>query len=340
MTVPAEAMEAAQAEAVALAHWNIRGKATLLTGERDRNFRLTDEAGAQYVLKFANPAEDPAVTDFQIRALQHIAFSDPEFPVPRIIPRPGGEVEARLARPDGSEQRVRLLSWLEGAPLRLARRSLAQREACGRALARLGLALRGFRHPAARHELIWDLAHMPRLRELLYALEHTAAEDFVGEVLDNYDARISPILPGLRHQVLHNDMNLGNTLMDASDPDRLVGIIDFGDMVETALAIDVAVGAASQIDSDVTPAEAMTAFLSGYTTLCPLTREEAEAIVVLVPSRLCLSLVLTAWHRGLHPDNPHYQPITNEQIERRLALIRVVREPATSTALRRACGFS
>ena len=56
MTVPAEEVPAEEAEAVVLAQWGIRARARLLTGERDRNFRLTAEDGRDYVLKFANPA--------------------------------------------------------------------------------------------------------------------------------------------------------------------------------------------------------------------------------------------------------------------------------------------
>ncbi|WP_264712955.1 phosphotransferase [Limobrevibacterium gyesilva] len=340
MTVPAEQVAPATAEAVALAGWGLRASATLLTGERDRNFRLVAADGAEYVLKFANPAEDPAVTDLQIQALLHIAASDPGFPVPRIVKRPDGAAEALLPRDDGSVQRVRLLSWLPGVPLRQARRSAAQRAACGRALARLGLALRGFTHPAGRHALIWDVTHVPRLREVMDTLDHAAAQDAVASVLDDFDARARPVLPTLRHQVLHNDMNTGNTLVDAADPDRLVGMIDFGDMVETALAIDVAVGATSQIGADMGAAEAMAVFVAGFHAVRPLTPDELAVLPVLIAARLCMSLVLPAWHRRVHPGNPHYPPMTATEITRRLGLIAAARSADTAHALRRACGLS
>jgi len=333
MTVPAEAVSPATAEAVALEQWGVRARAAPLTGERDSNFRLFAADGAEYVLKFANPAEDPAVTDLQIKALRHIAARDPAFPVPRVVPLPSGALEVALTQPDGRGQRARLLTFLSGVPLRRVRHSAAQREACGRALARLGLALRDFRHPAARHPLIWDLAHFPRVREVMAALDHRKAHDVVGAVLDDYDARVRPVLPSLRHQVLHNDMNGGNTLFHESDPDRVAGIIDFGDMVETALVIDVAVGAANQ-SGDVDR------FVAGFHAVRPLLAEEVAVLPTLIAARLCMSLVLRAWHRSVHPDNPHYAPLEPPEIARRLAAIATTRTADTETILRRACGLA
>jgi len=333
MTVPAEDVAPSAAEALAREHWGIRGKASALTGERDRNFRLTAADGAEYVLKFANPAEDPAVTDLQIKALQHIALRDPGFPVPRVVPLPTGAVEIALARPGGPPQRVRMLTFLPGVPLQRVTRGAALRGACGRALARLGLALKDFHHPAARHPLIWDLAHFPRLREVMGALEHTPAREAVEAVLEAYDARVRPMLPSLRHQVLHNDMNGGNTLVHERDPDCIAGIIDFGDMVETALAIDVAVAAAHHISD-------LGSFISGFHAVRPLMPEEVAVLPTLIAARQCMSLVLRAWHRSLHPDNPHYAPLEPPEITQRLVELAAMRAPETEATLRRACGLA
>ena len=48
-----------------------------LASERDQNFRISTEAGDQFVIKIANSAEDPAIIDMQLKALEHIAASRP-----------------------------------------------------------------------------------------------------------------------------------------------------------------------------------------------------------------------------------------------------------------------
>ena len=68
---------------VALTRYGIRAlRAEPLVSERDRNFRLDAIDGRRYVLKFSNSAEQEQVVDFQNRALQHIAVTDPGLPVP------------------------------------------------------------------------------------------------------------------------------------------------------------------------------------------------------------------------------------------------------------------
>ena len=334
MTVPAPAVSPAQAAAVAQAEWGIAGAARLLTGERDSNFRLTADDGREFVLKFANPAETPEVVDMQIRALAHIAARDPGLPVPRMIALPDGRIETVV---DGV--RVRLLSWVPGLPLRDAPRSAAQRVACGAALARLGLALQGFAHPASATPLIWDLTHTARLREVLDTLEPAEARAEITAVLDAFDTEVAPIRPRLRSQVLYNDMNVGNTLVQPDAPEVVAGIIDFGDVIETAVVIDLAVGATSQLAHGVDVAAAMGDFVGGYHRLRPLLAEEVAVLPLLTACRLSMSLVLQAWHRATHPHNPHYRSIPATEMQRRLAAIAAVQAPETMTAIRRACGL-
>ena len=331
MTVPAPLVSEAEAETFALAQWGIAGTAKLLTGERDRNFRLRATDGREYLLKFANPAESQPVTDMQIAALGHIAARDPGLAVPRMVALPNGAMEA-LHGPI----RVRLLTYLAGIPLREATRSAAQRFACGAALARLGLALQGFTHPASATPLIWDLAHTLRLRAVLDAVPDAHAQARIAAILDDFEAHITPVLPGLRRQVLYNDMNTGNVLIDPANHDIVAGIIDFGDLVTTALAIDVAVGATSQINDLATIPTDIGDFVRGFQAIRPLLPAEIAVLPLLIACRLAMSLVLQAWHRQSHPDNPHYRPITDAELYRRLAMIDTVCGPDTIAAIRHA----
>ena len=338
MTVHALDVSTGTAERVARERWGIAGHAKALTGERDRNFHFRADDGREFVLKFANPAEDAGVTDMQIKALQHIARTDPGLPVPRVIPLPDGGFETPVAHETGGIQRVRLLSWLPGANLMRSRRSLAQRVACGRLLARTQAAMADFSHPSAGHELVWDLKHAVRLREVMFALTSGVARDRIGAVFDLFEARIAPVLPALRHQVLHNDMNGLNTLVDSSDHDRIAGLIDFGDMVDTAVVIDVATGSVSQFAPDIAPGVALAEFAGAFHAVRPLMAEEIALLPLLSATRVAISLTLQSWHRHIQPHNPHYEPVTERDIGRRLAHIADLLTPETAGAVRLACG--
>lgn len=339
MTVPADDVAVEEAVAVAWAHWGIVATARLLTGERDRNFHLVAEDGREFVLKFANPAEPPGVTDLQVKALQHVAETDPGMVVPRMVTLPDGAIEAMVDRAP-RPARVRLLSWVHGIPLRHAPRSAVQRENCGRMLARLGLALQRFAHPHDGYELIWDLNRALYLREVVGALEDARAQAAIGALLDDFERTALPVLPGLRHQVLYNDMNHGNTIVDPDRPDHVVGIIDFGDIARTALAIDVAVGAITSVAPDMPVADGVAHFVRGFHDVRPLLAEEVALLPLLTALRAAMSTLLQAWHRQTHVDNPHYAKMTGEELAARVALIDALRAPEVGAALRRACGFA
>ena len=334
MTVHALDVSTETAEHVALDRWGIAARARALTGERDRNFRLTADDGREFVLKFANPAEDAGVTHMQIAALHHIARTDPTLPVPRVIALPDGAVETLVTHETGAIQRVRLLSWLPGTNLVRSRRSIAQCEGCGTLLARVQLALADFAHPAADHALVWDLKQTLRMREVMFALTDTAARDQVNAVFDAFESRVTPALPHLRRQIVHNDMNGLNTLVD--DTDRIAALIDFGDTVNTAIIIDVATAGPTQSVPGLPRAETLACFVGAFHRIRPLLPEEIALLPLLCASRVAISLVLQSWHRHVQPDNPHYTTMTPDDIAARLAVMAELMAPGTAAQVRQA----
>ena len=134
--------------------YGLRGRLDDLDSERDQNHLFSDHEGRRYVLKIANIAETIDVIDMQVRALQHIAITDPMLPVPRVVPSAGGRDYQLAGFPDGSEHIVYLFSYLEGVPLeQIGDRSAAVTyRDLGVFMARVDIALRGFFHPAASQE--------------------------------------------------------------------------------------------------------------------------------------------------------------------------------------------
>lgn len=298
MTTPAPRVTPAEAEALARTQWGLHAKATAQPGERDSNFHLHAEGGAEYILKFANADEDAEFRDMQIQALAHIARTDPTLPVPRIIPTSDGALQ--IARDDGIQ--ARLLSWVPGTPLRLAPRSAAQRHALGAACARLQRALADFTHPADHHEISWDVQHTLHLRHLTFGIPHAPTRTAIEALFTRFEAEIQPRLPTLRRQAVHNDLTGNNVLANPANPSEIAGIIDFGDMAFTPIVIDIAVAAAALRGAAPEAAE----FLRGYHTTSPLLPEEAELVPLLMAARVALSTTLACWHRHCQPSNPHY----------------------------------
>src|SRR5690242_19334635 len=117
LTTTAPQTLAADAEVLVRQHFGITAVAQNLTSERDQNFHLRAEDGKEYILKIANPAEDPQVTNFQTEALRYIAAANPALPVPHIINTVDGSSELRLSLDSERTSVVRLLTYMRGEPL-------------------------------------------------------------------------------------------------------------------------------------------------------------------------------------------------------------------------------
>ena len=153
----APAFTTQEAEAIARQAFDIQASAHPLASERDQNFQLRAKDDSKWVLKIANPAENPALLDMQTKALLHIVAADPSLAIPRVKTTADGALFHEIVAADGQRCIVRVLSFLPGQLLDDVSLHPALVRDVGAMAARLARALRGFLHPAARHELIWDL---------------------------------------------------------------------------------------------------------------------------------------------------------------------------------------
>ncbi|MBN8941264.1 MAG: phosphotransferase [Rhizobiales bacterium] len=307
LDVAAPAVSVEQARSLARDHFGLDVTVRPLTGERDRNFHLTDIRRRAYVLKVVHPAEDRAVTDFQSQALLHVASVDPGLATPRIIRPRGshfGDVAWRV--PGQPDRRVRCLTYLEGRPLHLTERSTAQRRNLGTFLGRLDRALAGFRHPAENHDLLWDLKRANRVRGLLAEIPDAERRALPERALDRFAAHVLPVLPDLRSQVVHNDFNPHNVLAGATDDDEIAGVIDFGDMVRSPLIQDLATACAYQLTPDGHPLQGVADMAAAFHAIYPLLPEEIAVLPELVATRLALTIAISSWRAARHPDNADY----------------------------------
>ena len=320
-------VSAARAVALARDGYGLEVRAERLTGERDENFRLTASDGAQYVLKIANAAEQPAVSELLTAALRHVAQVDPTLPCPRVVTAHGGGDQVDFIDESGARRTARVLTYLPGRLLGAAPRSARQRCACGRIAGRLSRALREFRHPAAQRALIWDLGQVAQLRRLLEELPELPHRRVAESVLAQVVPVIEAQLPRLRQQVVHNDLNPLNILVAADAAAQVTGIIDFGDLTHTALVADVAVIAAELIppecasgDGDGDAAQAVREVAVAYHESLPLLPEEWALLGTLVGARLLANVVVPEWHLRRNPAGAHYTALDPERIGARLAL--------------------
>jgi 4-aminobutyrate aminotransferase-like enzyme/Ser/Thr protein kinase RdoA (MazF antagonist) len=306
-----------------------------LAGERDQNFRVDTASGQHLLFKISNPADDRPVLEMQAAALRHIERVDPDLPVMRALPTAAGDAWIEVPGPDGRTYPARLFTFLPGQVVANTALTTEAMWSHGQITGRLGRALRGFFHPAADYEILWDITRLSELRPLLAYISDSSRRAQVERVLDRFEAQVAPALPGLRAQVIHGDMSLDNVLF--GDDLRVSGIVDFGDMTHAPLVCDLAVAVADVLHGRGDAIEAADAIIGGYVSVTPLEDEEAGLLADLVAARLATEVTVAAWRQGLYPDNVAYAASGGPGARAFLDLIEAVGLDAVGRRFREAC---
>lgn len=305
MTEAVPEVSCAQAEALLWQHYGLQGEVTLLTGERDRNFCLTAPSGRRYMLKVINAAEPLAVSHFQTALLLHIAQQAADLPVPRVVLTRYQQAEP-VVDINGSALRIRLVSYLPGTPLHAVAPSVALMRDVGDTLARLDLALGSFSHPGEQRQLLWDISRAEQIKPYLNDVQDAAQRQAVSQILHRFDSHVAPALAHLRQQTIHNDMNPHNVLANAQNPERIGGIIDFGDALHGPLINDLATALAYLVDDGDDPFAYIAPFTAAYHARLPLTAPEIDLLPDLIKTRLALIMTIAQWRAARYPENRDY----------------------------------
>lgn len=312
-------MPEAEAAGLAKSRYGLEGRLVRFATEKDDTFRIETPGGEKFVLKVANPSEDPEEVSFQNGMLDHIAAFDPGLPVPRVIRTRAGEDQFAEIDSAGQRREVRLLSYLDGTPLSESTSTASQREKIGETLGLLRHATAGFAHPADGRELAWDVKHIAKLEHLLAEVDDADQRRKLAEGMQRCTA-CSDRVAACRTQVLHNDFSKSNIVVDADHDAFVTGIIDFGDAVRTAIAIDVSTALLNQLPSYPRTQKARDdlflegrSLLRGYLSVADLTPDEIALIPHLVLARVVTRALLSIWRAKMFPDNEVYIMRNTEQ---------------------------
>ena len=319
--------------------YGLEGSISPLDSERDQNFRLDTPGGDQFVIKIANSDLDPDVLRMQVAALAHIAKVDPELPVPRVLHAQSGAALTPIQAHDGRTHYVHVLTYLPGRSYPAGASHRALWRPIGYYLARLGRALRGFFHPAANYELLWDLKQAAAVRALLHHVPDSDHRQLAGHFLDRFAQGVLPEIPKLRSQIIHNDFAPNNLVVAEDDHAMITGIIDFGDLIHTPLVMDLAVPIAYLFRGPDDPLEIASAVIKAYHEISPLEPVELSLLYDLIATRLTLLNVIASWRVALYPENQEYIAGYVDRVWARLSAWRDLNPAGVTSQLFRTCGY-
>jgi 4-aminobutyrate aminotransferase-like enzyme/Ser/Thr protein kinase RdoA (MazF antagonist) len=287
-----------------------------LDGEFDDNFLLLVAGQPHSVLKVSRPEEQRAFLDLQAKVLGRLGRTPDTaaFQFPQLLPTRNATTLATV--PDGcpgAGRFIRLLSYIPGC------RHLAEVVPCppplltslGTLLATVDRALRGLDDPAAHRtrngsgddRFRWALADSLWVRDALTHVKDPRRRALAGCVLDRVEREGLPLLPALRHSVIHGDASEYNVLVR---DDRAVALIDLGDLHWGPTVGELAVGSVYAMFGVGDPLGAGAYLVAGYNEVIPLTQPERLALFPFILARLAVSVVNAALRNSAEPDNAYF----------------------------------
>ncbi|CAJ1942564.1 unnamed protein product [Cylindrotheca closterium] len=234
---------------------------------------------------------------------------DTELPIPASI----HEMPVHSESHSPCELVLRLFSWVPGRTMNSVKMlPLEALVDAGRYLGKLSVALSSIdtsKLAACKRYHQWDGKNTKDLKDFVQYVDDPTRKSMVESVIAAFeeqliDSKDSEKLPvGL----IHSDFNDANMLLDENC--CVSGVIDFGDTVESWKVLDLSVAMAYAMLTSYgnmnRGISAAAAFLRGYSSVCTLTAEERQHLVLLIACRLSCSVTLGAYSYKQSPENDY-----------------------------------
>lgn len=338
---------AARVKEIARDHFGLEVTVKSLDGERDQNSYLEETSGRRFVLKVANKIERREVLEFQNRVMSHLNRDNRRPLCPAIVPSLTGEEIVSVDNNSKEPHYVRLLTFIEGAPLAKVHPHTPELlYELGGFIGRVADKLRSLPPQPCQPDLIWNLRHGPAtVGKFKRFIGERNRRLLVKHFLQLYENKTASLLPHLTTGITHNDGNDYNIIVSPPDTGaetfgqrRIAGIIDFGDLTLSYTLSDLAITAAYAILSSPDPLAAAARIVAGYHAVLPLSASEIEVLYPMICLRLILSVSICAYQKQQNPEN-RYLTISEKPVWDLLDRLHSVHEDFALYTLRHACGL-
>jgi Ser/Thr protein kinase RdoA (MazF antagonist) len=262
-------------EAFVLQHYRLTVKAKALNGYDELNFLLKGEDGLRYILKVATDEHGYHFLDAQVKIVNHLSGSEVGNRFQHYLLNTAGKELTTLII-DDTNYYLRILSFLEGDFwVDTINRTDALHADLGDFLGRMDKALQNFSHPAMHRHYTWDISTAMDANAKIHCITNHEQRRIAGYFLLQFETEVLPVLASLRHAYAHNDANDYNLLVKDN---AVSGLIDFGDMVYTALINNVAVACTYAMLNNKKPLDTAALVVKNYHAIYPLTVQELDLL--------------------------------------------------------------
>lgn len=290
-----------------LEHYQLSGVLKALPGYCDQNFIFTSDNKQKYIVKIAHTSESLQSLTMQNKAMAHLTAK--ELAVPHAISNSAEQLVTVIHNEQRQPFHLRILTFIEGqfyADAASEKHNSNLWQSLGKFMGEVDNALADFNDAGAYRYLEWDLAQGFAICQSKKHLLSTDQQTIVDHFLTLYQTQTMPVLGKLPQGIIHNDANDYNLLIDNIDaPSKIIGLIDFGDMVYTHVVNELAITCAYALMGQAQPLETLKTIVAGYHHVKPLQELELEALFSLIALRLCTTVCNAALAIKEQPDNEY-----------------------------------
>lgn len=241
------------------------------------------------------------ILEAENKVLSLLAQND-HFYFPMPVTFTNGDLIKVLAL-DGEQTICRMLTFLDGDFIGDVAPSEELYHSLGTFLATMDFQLQQLDSYVLRaRQWEWDLQYFHLNNKYIDDISDARDRNLVRYFFLQYEEKVSPLLPHLRKQIIHNDANEWNILTKNGS---LSGLIDFGDLAHSYLINEVAIAITYASYDKENPLKWASIVLKGYQEALPLTEDELSVLYYLIAARLCTSLCNSAHAKKVDPENTY-----------------------------------
>lgn len=274
-----------------------------LNGYEELNFLLKDDVGNQYLLKAGSEELGRGFIEAQLEMLQHLEQTNLQHYFQKVIPTLDGKVLSEINQ-NGNRYYVRMLTFLTGEFwYALPHKSKELHENLGRFLGKMDFELNRFSHPSLHRRHTWDISTAQDASKKMHFIKNHHKRRIADYFLLQFETEVLPKISSLRHAYVHNDANDYNVMVSDN---AIVGLIDFGDAVYTALINNLAIACTYAMLHEEDPLTVAENMVKGYHSAYSLTSEEVDLLYYLIATRLVISVTQSALNASIESNNEHH----------------------------------
>ncbi len=316
-------------------HYGISVSVKALHGYDELNYLLADDHGNKFILKIANEDHGYHFLDAQVKILKYLSTSNVANYFQKYLLNTERR-ELTSLKINNQTYYLRILTFLEGKFwVESKKRTDDLYFDLGNFMGKMDKVLSNFSHPAMHRHYTWDISTAADANAKLKYIKDHERRRIAGYFLLQFETEVLPVLSSLRHAYVHNDANDYNVLVHKN---KVTGLIDFGDMVYTALVNNLAVTCTYAMLNTDNPLHAASLVIKGYHEKYPLKNQELDLLYYLIAARLCISVTQSAYQAATVTNNEHHF-ITEIPAWDLLYKLIKINPIKAQDKFRKACGF-